>query len=80
MKLNKINSQRLTEKEMNSLKGGASEKPAGASCGCGCASENNGGSNISNNGMANAASGLVSPGVIIKRWYTYVNVPVDSKP
>jgi len=55
LKLNALNKKQLNKREMNTILGGGT-------CGCGCAYADNGGSSTNDNGSANAAGGLVSPG------------------
>jgi natural product precursor len=55
MKLNALENQNLSNKEMNKVRGGDG-------CGCGCAYANSGGSSTGDNANANAAGGLHSPG------------------
>ncbi|GHV34584.1 hypothetical protein FACS1894178_2370 [Bacteroidia bacterium] len=62
LKLNKIAEQNLNEKQMHQIRGGAS------GCSCGCQYANNGGSSISNNGMANADNGLHAPSGVKVQW------------
>lgn len=59
LKLNAINRRRLADKQMNSIKGGESNRPAG-SCGCACQYANNQGSTTIANADANTDRGLWS--------------------
>ena len=68
LKLNKLAENRLNEKEMNSINGGAGWYiTCGSgycySCGCACAYANSGGSSDDGNGWANSKSNLASPGM-----------------
>ena len=73
LKLNKLAKNRLNEKEMNELTGGAEYwgyytikggkvTAFVAICGCACAYANSGGSSTGNNKEANAGGGKFSPG------------------
>jgi natural product precursor len=55
MKLNALENQSLSNREMKAVRGGEN-------CGCGCKYENNNGSSTSANNSANSAGGLHSPG------------------
>lgn len=54
LKVNQIEKNNLSEKEMQHIVGG---KPAGM-CGCGCMYEGQGGSSSMDNGLANAETGI----------------------
>ena len=54
LKVNQIEKNNLSEKEMQHIAGG---KPAGM-CGCGCMYEGHGGSSSMDNGQANADTGI----------------------
>jgi natural product precursor len=56
LKLNKLNSKILAEKQMNNVYGGE------RACGCGCCYSNNGGSSSNDNGQANFNGGKYSTG------------------
>ena len=59
IKLNKLEENDLSKREMNQIRGGER-------CGCACAYSNSGGSSTRDNGIANAASNLVSEGYRIE--------------
>lgn len=52
LKLNKLNMNQLSKEQLSSVRGGA------ATCTCGCCYANSGGSNTTDNGIANYDGGL----------------------
>lgn len=71
LKVNQIEKNRLSEKEMAHLRGG--ERIDGA-CGCGCKYADNEGSSIESNGMANADHGYWSG----DKFVCIQTVPIDK--
>jgi len=68
LKINKLAENRLNEKEMNSINGGAGwyinlNGGQATCCGCACRYANSGGSSDDANGWANSANNLASPGM-----------------
>lgn len=56
IKLNKLSSEKMNNRDLNTLRGG------GGDCICGCKYSQNGGSSNADNGNANNADGYYSPG------------------
>ena len=55
IKLNKLSSEKMTNRDLGMIKGG------GGDCSCGCRYANDGGSSTSDNGNANNAGGYQPP-------------------
>ena len=53
LKLNKLNMNQLSKEQLSTIRGGSAP-----SCTCGCCYANSGGSNTTDNGMANYEGGL----------------------